>query len=50
MKRFKNFRFIAGISLILVGVGLVAGYFLHTPAREVGRGELQELLAQGQIT
>lgn len=50
MKHFKNFRFIAGISLILVGVGLIAGYFLHTPARELGRAELQELLAQGQIT
>jgi cell division protease FtsH len=49
MKRFKDWKFLVGVGLVLLGIGLVAGYFLHTPTREITRAELGELIQQKQI-
>jgi cell division protease FtsH len=49
MKRFKNWKFITGISLMLVGGGLIAGYFLHTPAREIDRAALHTIIEKEQF-
>jgi cell division protease FtsH len=50
MKRLKNLKLIIGLSLIFVGCGLIAAYFLHTPSHEITRAELSQLIAQKQIT
>lgn len=50
MKRLKNLKLIIGLSLLVLGGGLFAAYFLHTPSHEISRAELSELIAQKQIT
>ena len=50
MKRLKNLKLIIGLSLIVLGGGLVTAYFLHTPAHEITRAQLSQLIAQKQIT
>jgi len=50
MKRLKNLKLIIGLSLIVLGCGLIAAYFFHTPAHEISRAELSQLIAQKQIT
>src|SRR5690349_14649945 len=50
MKRLKNLKLILGLSLIVVGCGLAAAYFLHTHSHEITRAELSQLIAQKQIT
>src|SRR6185437_10311466 len=49
MKRLKNFKLILGLTLILVGCGLIAAYFLRTPSHEISRAELTQLIEQNQI-
>jgi cell division protease FtsH len=50
MKRLKKFRLIIGLSLIVLGCGLIAAYFLRTPSHEITRAELSQLIQQKQIT
>jgi len=50
MKRPKHLKLIIGLSLIALGCGLLAAYFLHTPSHEITRAELSQLIAQKQIT
>ncbi|HLP76978.1 MAG TPA: hypothetical protein VK327_08670, partial [Candidatus Paceibacterota bacterium] len=50
MKRPSNLKFIAGIALILLGLGLIAAAILKTPSREITRAELSRLIEQKQIT
>jgi cell division protease FtsH len=50
MKRPKHLKLIIGLSLIVLGCGLVTAYFLHTPSHEITRAELSQLIAQKQIT
>ena len=50
MKHLKNFKLIIGLSLIALGCGLIAGYFLKTPSHEITRAELSQLIQQKQIT
>jgi cell division protease FtsH len=49
MKNPRNFKRIAGLSLIALGVAMIAAYFLHTPSREISRTELTSLIEQKQI-
>src|SRR5580765_3952724 len=50
MKRFKYSKILAGLGLILLGVALIAVYFLKTPTREISRQELDYLVRRNQIT
>jgi cell division protease FtsH len=50
MKRLKKSKLIIGLSLIALGCGLIAAYFLKTPSHEITRTELSQLIAQKQIT
>jgi len=50
MKRLKNFRLIIGLSLIVLGGGLIATYCLRTPSHEITRAELSQLIQQKEIT
>lgn len=45
----RNFKFITGIALIVLGCALIAGYFLKTPSREITRAELSQLIEKNQI-
>jgi cell division protease FtsH len=45
MRYFKNVKVVVGISLILAGLTMIAAWFFHVPAREISRGEFEELLA-----
>jgi cell division protease FtsH len=50
MKRPKNLKLIIGLALIVLGCGLIAGYFLKSPSREITRAELTQLIQQHQIS
>src|SRR5262245_1816462 len=50
MKRPRNIRLLAGIGLVLVGLGLIALFLFQTPSREISRTELAGLIEQKQIT
>src|SRR6266567_9203480 len=50
MKRLKKVKLIIGLSLIALGGGLIAAYFLKTPAHEITRADLSQLIQQKQIT
>src|SRR6266850_999516 len=50
MKRFKNFKVLAGLGLVLLGVALIAGYYFRTPTQEISRPELNYLVQKNQIT
>jgi cell division protease FtsH len=50
MKRPKKFKLIAGLGLVLLGCALMAGYFFHTPVKEISRTELTELIQKNWIT
>ena len=45
----KNSKFIAGIALVILGLGLFAGVFIRTPAHEITRAQLVDLIQQQQI-
>jgi len=49
MKRLKRFKLIIALSLVALGGGLIAAYFLKTPSHEITRAELSQLIAQKQI-
>jgi cell division protease FtsH len=49
MNRFKKPKFLVGISLILVGLGILAAAVLKTPNREISRTELSQLIEKKQI-
>ncbi len=44
MKLLKNTKFLAGIILILAGLTLISIWAFHSPAREISRAELQQLI------
>lgn len=44
MRYLRNTKLLAGISLILCGFALILGWFLHVPAREITRAELEQFL------
>ena len=46
MKRFKNWKFTVGITLLVVGLCLTASWFFRTPSRELTRVEFDQLLQQ----
>jgi cell division protease FtsH len=50
MKRMKSWRFWIGIGLTLLAAALLSTYFFYTPAREITRAELDQLVQQGKIT
>src|SRR5258708_2415364 len=50
MKRFKNLKLVISLALIVVGCGLIAGYFLRTPSHEITRAELNQLIQQNQVS
>ncbi len=50
MKRPRNFKRIISIGLIAFGVLLIALAFFRTPAREITRAELSELIQRKQIS
>jgi cell division protease FtsH len=51
MKRIKNFRLIAGMSLLFLSVGLIAGgiFLFKKSAHEITRAELSQAIQQKQI-
>jgi cell division protease FtsH len=49
MKRLKKFKLIIGLALIALGAGLITAYCLKTPAHEITRAELSQLIQQNQI-
>lgn len=50
MKYLKNYKIVAGVALIVLGVGMIAAGFLRTPSREVSRAELTQMLAAKTLT
>ncbi|HXU79637.1 MAG TPA: AAA family ATPase [Methylomirabilota bacterium] len=50
MKRLKNPYSIAGLSLILVGLIAVLAWAFHTPAREMTRRQMEQLLKTNGLT
>jgi cell division protease FtsH len=50
MKAFKNSKFILGVALIAIGLGLIVGYLLHTSSREISQVELDHLLQCNAIS
>ena len=49
MKRPKNLKFIAGLALIVLGLGLIAAAVFKKPSHEISRAELSQLIEQKQI-
>ena len=49
MKLLKNTRFLAGVGLLIAGLIGIAIYLFHTPAREITRAELTQLLESGNL-
>ncbi|PWU20450.1 MAG: cell division protein FtsH [Verrucomicrobia bacterium] len=43
MKSSKRFRLVIGISLVVLGAGLIAGWFVRAPIHEISRAELDRL-------
>src|SRR5512133_3838918 len=50
MKYLKNYKIVAGVALIVLGVGMIAAGFLRTPSREVSRAELTQMLVAKTLT
>jgi cell division protease FtsH len=50
MRYLRNFKLVAGISLILCGATLIAAWFFRIPSREITRAELQQLLDSGTLS
>ncbi len=50
MKLLKNYKLLSGVGLVAIGLGLIAGAFLRTPARELSPVELQEALTANQLS
>jgi cell division protease FtsH len=50
MKHLKNLKLIVGLSLLVLGCGLIGAYFLKSPSHEITRAELTQLIQQHQIT
>jgi cell division protease FtsH len=44
MRLLRNTKVILGVALMICGVALLVAWFLHAPAREITRGELQQML------
>lgn len=49
MKLLKKPRFLAGITLILIGVSLIGLYWFRTPRKEISNAELERLLENGAL-
>src|ERR1051325_5801363 len=50
MKFFKNVKFVAGCALIALGSVLIALWVFRTPAHEINRAELEQMLqSQGLL-
>jgi cell division protease FtsH len=50
MKRPKNLKLIIGVALVILGCGLVASFLLRTPAHEITRVELSQLIQQNRVS
>jgi len=55
MKRLRNWQFVTGVSLLLVGLGILTAVLLRTPEREITRTELAALIqakdfSHGRVT
>ncbi|HYG24909.1 MAG TPA: AAA family ATPase, partial [Verrucomicrobiae bacterium] len=50
MKLPRNVKFLSGIVLVLLGLGLLTYAAFHKPAREITRAELAGFVERGQIT
>src|SRR3954454_16820229 len=49
-KLLKNAWFVSGVGLVFLGITLVSAYCLRTPASEITRGELEQLIAAKGIS
>src|SRR5438876_6596117 len=55
MKRLRNWQFVTGVSLLLVGLGILTAVLLRSPEREITRTELAALIqakdfSHGRVT
>jgi len=50
MNYFKKFKWTIVSTLLAIGCGLIAAYFLHTPSHEITRAELSQAIQQHQVT
>ena len=50
MNILRNKRLVAGLGIILVGLGLIAVFLFHVPSREITRVEMEQLLASGALS
>src|SRR5206468_3946752 len=55
MKRLRNWQFVTGVSLLVVGLGILTAVLLRTPEREITRIELATLIqakdfSHGRVT
>src|SRR5256714_8097791 len=50
MKRLKNWQFVCGVSLLLIGLGVLAACLLQTPEHEITRAQFAAVLQAKEIT
>ena len=50
MRYLRNTKLVVGIGLIICGVALILTWWLHVPAREITRADLQTFLEANSLS